>query len=547
MMQYFTSVPNDRSFHLDLIDDSMIDDVTDESPKVPSSRSSSSASLLNTDLIRSALLKQAPWAESHGANHDLYLGAGMFYYSLAYSLQASTVVVLGSGGGFVPRMLRQAQRDLARAGIDQRFELVLIDAHLASAGWGSTFYAENDDSVMRQQFADIRYIFKTTDEAVKILRKENVSIDYLHIDADHSFVQSWKDFTNYVSLLGPRGVVTFHDTCTDEKRKCRTGVPQTIATLRDRLDDYQMQLLDMPYLYRGIAVAMRREAPALETPSNRRFNFCKNNAAELHRTSPGWSLNKRHGALATLGDFYDCFNRFDAADLGIHCPVGKRRRVKDGQCECIPGMIGKDCQDFEYAKQREIYFNATELDPFIEGQSEETQRHLLASAWLAQHRSQHILEVGFSFQSVTDSLLHEPLSVHVVDPLLKMPTWTEPGTVPVVRRLPVRYKDLLGLGYSSEVQIANTDAIVCWDCSSKYLGGDPLRDLLSETALTSGVAIIVVEGPASEEHNRLDRMVSSLTKSRAWTIRNDVVLDSPLARKRPGTDSTRRMILLTKS
>jgi len=35
--------------------------------------------LLNRDLIRSSLLREAPWAESHGADHRWFLGAAMLY------------------------------------------------------------------------------------------------------------------------------------------------------------------------------------------------------------------------------------------------------------------------------------------------------------------------------------------------------------------------------------------------------------------------------------------------------------------------------------
>ena len=59
---------------------------------------------------------QGAFARGEGGELSLQgvdLAAGMIYYSLAYSLKARTCVNLGSGGGFVPRMLRQAQRDLA--------------------------------------------------------------------------------------------------------------------------------------------------------------------------------------------------------------------------------------------------------------------------------------------------------------------------------------------------------------------------------------------------------------------------------------------------
>ena len=69
--------------------------------------------LLNKDFITSMLTVDDPWCSSHGSdNGSDDLNAGLIYYALAYSARAKTCVCLGSGGGFVPRMMRQAQRDL---------------------------------------------------------------------------------------------------------------------------------------------------------------------------------------------------------------------------------------------------------------------------------------------------------------------------------------------------------------------------------------------------------------------------------------------------
>ena len=70
-------------------------------------------SLIHKDFIRSTLTASDPWCQSHGAEENsTFLGAGMLYYALCYAMQCKTCVCLGSGGGFVPRMMRQAQRDL---------------------------------------------------------------------------------------------------------------------------------------------------------------------------------------------------------------------------------------------------------------------------------------------------------------------------------------------------------------------------------------------------------------------------------------------------
>jgi hypothetical protein len=77
----------------------------------------SSEGLLNQGFIASTVTGGDRWCASHGAVPDgSDLGAGMLYYSLAYATKATTCVCLGSGGGFVPRLMRQAQRDLGIPG-----------------------------------------------------------------------------------------------------------------------------------------------------------------------------------------------------------------------------------------------------------------------------------------------------------------------------------------------------------------------------------------------------------------------------------------------
>jgi hypothetical protein len=357
----------------------------------------SSDTLLDLSVIRNSLLREAPWAESHGANHLAFLGAGLLYYSMAYSFRSQTIVVLGSGGGFVPRMLRQAQRDLLASGVRPErkgnkkrgrvvnsipsYELYLVDAHLPSAGWGSTFYAENENTTMRKEFSDIHYVFQLTDDAfANYFRpmyddpKSDFAIDYLHVDADHGFEQSWKDFDNYSQLLSDRAVISFHDTCYDNvTRNCHgDGVPETIEKLRNESQKRGLQIIDLHYLYRGIAFAFREHAMALETPRDRRINFCVNNADLINVTSDGFTKNGRVGSLSTLGDFMNCTERYNETELklakaemtgassltngimNVPCPIdGFRRSAVSGRCEkCIPGLSGENCQRSKYEALR---------------------------------------------------------------------------------------------------------------------------------------------------------------------------------------------------
>ena len=73
--------------------------------------------LLNQGWIYDSLLhngdsdKPVKYKETHGATH-IYLGGGLLFYLIPYLMKSKTCVCLGSGGGFVPRMMTAAHWDL---------------------------------------------------------------------------------------------------------------------------------------------------------------------------------------------------------------------------------------------------------------------------------------------------------------------------------------------------------------------------------------------------------------------------------------------------
>lgn len=148
-------------------------------------------SLLDDDFHRSHLAEKG------------YLGAGMIYYALVYSFQAKTCVCLGSGGGFVPCVVRQAQHD---AGVEDGIT-ILIDANMPEAGWGKPDYHGKENTFLDRM--DISLITATTENALKALN--GTKIDYLHIDADHSYRWARHDLSEYSKLMGHRGIITMHD------------------------------------------------------------------------------------------------------------------------------------------------------------------------------------------------------------------------------------------------------------------------------------------------------------------------------------------------
>lgn len=182
-----------------------------------------SGELLNKNLITGVLTREAAWEWSHGAGDD-YLGMGLLYYSLVYTLKAKVAVCLGSGGGFVPRLMRQAQRDL---GIGKDSRTILVDANKSEAGWGAPEWL-GKDSFFRTQFPDVEIVIDTTRAAAtKFFAPEEITIDYLHIDADHSFTGCLEDFEMYRPFLRAGSVVTMHDTNRDD-----AGVKEVLEHVR---------------------------------------------------------------------------------------------------------------------------------------------------------------------------------------------------------------------------------------------------------------------------------------------------------------------------
>lgn len=198
--------------------------------------------LVDPEFIRRQMTREAAWCGSHGAEAG-NLGMGMVYYALAYVRRAEVAVCLGSGGGFVPRLMRQAQRDL---GIAAQARTILVDANRPEAGWGAPEWLAAN-SFLRTEFADIEFVVATTAAAAETLfARQGLRIDYLHIDADHSFSACLDDLATYHRFLRPGSIVTLHDT-----NFPGAGVCDVVQHLRTRSD---FDVVDFPDIGAGTAI-----------------------------------------------------------------------------------------------------------------------------------------------------------------------------------------------------------------------------------------------------------------------------------------------------
>jgi hypothetical protein len=148
---------------------------------------------------------------THGANDD-YLGAGIFYYSIPYFLKARVCVCLGSGGGYVPRLMVDCIYELNETqmyGEGKTGEVYVVDATNSVNGevdWS------DDDSFLREKF-NPKFLNTTTEDAFyNFFVKRDIKIDYLHIDADHTYEGCKLDFDLYSTIMNENGIISIHDT-----------------------------------------------------------------------------------------------------------------------------------------------------------------------------------------------------------------------------------------------------------------------------------------------------------------------------------------------
>ena len=202
--------------------------------------------LLNGDYLNGVILANCSFSEGHGARAG-YLGLGMLYYSFVYLLKAKVAVCLGSGGGFVPRIMRQAQRDL---GIENEGRTILIDADKQELRYGRPDYL-HDGSFLKEMFPDIEIIVKPTKAAADVFRENGTRIDYLHIDADHTHAGSLSDYETYRPFMADNFIITLHDTNLD-------GVKKTVQRIREKDD---VEIIDFSHLWGGVAIVKPEKAP----------------------------------------------------------------------------------------------------------------------------------------------------------------------------------------------------------------------------------------------------------------------------------------------
>jgi len=180
-------------------------------------------SILNYDYIKEFITtndgKEVPYRWSHGAT-DKHLGDGLIIYTLVQFFKLKTLVCLGSGGGYIPRIMTQARYDLSQEGFYKEVSMEWGDngsTYVVDAcnGFNGEVDWVDKDSFFRETFHP-KFIKETTEDAYyNYFVKQDIKIDLLHIDADHTFEGVKKDFELYSNIMNKDGIITIHDTDKD--------------------------------------------------------------------------------------------------------------------------------------------------------------------------------------------------------------------------------------------------------------------------------------------------------------------------------------------
>jgi hypothetical protein len=154
---------------------------------------------------------------THGATSK-HLGDGIMVYSLIQHMRYKSCVCIGTGGGYIPRIMTQARIDLYDQGIfegDRAYSWGDIGCTYVvdpCNGVGGQSTIDDEKGFYRTHFYP-RFIKETSERAYyDFFVREDITIDLLFIDGDHSYEGVKKDFDLYSKLVSPHGIILIHDT-----------------------------------------------------------------------------------------------------------------------------------------------------------------------------------------------------------------------------------------------------------------------------------------------------------------------------------------------
>jgi hypothetical protein len=143
-----------------------------------------------------------PWSESHGV-YSGSIGASALYLGLFFASESKNVLIIGSGGGFVPELFLR--------NIPEDSQITLVDAKLPDSGSGSPFDYQNNVQLTGFKSRNFEYIQSLSEDFLEYCKLEEIYYDFIFIDGDHSESGFTKDLRSSLEIVTKNGLILFHD------------------------------------------------------------------------------------------------------------------------------------------------------------------------------------------------------------------------------------------------------------------------------------------------------------------------------------------------
>jgi hypothetical protein len=190
--------------------------------------------LNNNVVIIDTPIEDLAYAESHGVFGSNTLP---IIFELARFIKPKVCVIIGTGDGIIPRVIREAQ-----------IKSLVSDGKTYVIDLGETMGAmpdkiHNIESVFRKFYPEI-IVYKgySTPDGFNYISKLESKIDLLWIDGDHSHIGSLSDFYYYSKLISENGLIFFHDTAPNGFGKIQPswcGVDKTIEFIKKNYKNFE--------------------------------------------------------------------------------------------------------------------------------------------------------------------------------------------------------------------------------------------------------------------------------------------------------------------
>jgi len=186
-------------------------------------------------LIEDSDLCNLSYAWSHGCGHSNTLP---FVFELAKLIKPQVSVIIGTGDGIIPRLIREAQ--IASCVKDSKVYLIDLGSNMGA----KPDKIHNAKSLFRTLYPEI-IVFKgkSIPEGLYFIEKEVKEINLLWIDGDHSYNGSMKDFNNFSKFIKEDGLIFIHDTAPNGAENIQPnwcGVDKTIENIRKYKKEFEI-------------------------------------------------------------------------------------------------------------------------------------------------------------------------------------------------------------------------------------------------------------------------------------------------------------------